>query len=53
MVIFLSVMVIFPCVVWIVAASPCARHQKVTPLLLLNGCSQIARQSCDRLRYIA
>jgi hypothetical protein len=45
MVIFLSVMVIFPCVVCIVAASPRARHQKVTVLLLLNGYSQIRRNT--------
>jgi hypothetical protein len=37
MVIFLSGMVIFLCVVCIVAASPCASHQKVTPLLLLDA----------------
>ena len=36
MMIFLSVMVIFRCVVFIVAASPCARHQKVTVLLLFE-----------------
>jgi hypothetical protein len=30
-------MVIFPSAVGIVAASPCARDQKVTELLLLNG----------------
>ena len=45
MVIFLSVMVIFRCVVCIVAASPRARHQKVTVLLLLNGYSQIRRNT--------
>jgi hypothetical protein len=39
------VMVIFPCVVCIVAASPRARHQKVTVLLLLNGYSQIRRNT--------
>jgi hypothetical protein len=48
MVIFLSVMVIFPCVVCIVAASPRARHQKVTVLLLLNGYSQIRRNTLLR-----
>jgi hypothetical protein len=34
-------MVIFPSAVRIVAASPCARHQKVTELLLLNSTDTI------------
>jgi hypothetical protein len=38
-------MVIFPFAVCIVAASPRARQQKVTALLLLNGHSQIKRNT--------